>query len=76
MHTVCFWGLTRSIAKRRALVKSLTDAVASSYGVAKKDITVYVFDSAEDTLAHSGRLFSDGGRKTTPKNKPWLAHEY
>ncbi len=76
MHTVCFWGLTRSIAKRRALVKSLTEAVAESYGISKDVITVYVFDSPEDTIAHAGRLFSDGGRKTTPKNKPWLAHEY
>ena len=76
MPIVHFFGLGRSVKKRRALVEGLTEAVAEAYEIPKEIVTVYVFDAPEDTVAHAGRLYRDGGRKTTPKGKPWLAHEY
>ena len=44
---------------KRRLVKGITDAAVSAYGMPAKSVVVYIFDSEKGDCAHGGVLISD-----------------
>lgn len=50
----------RSDDQKRALVKSVTDAVVMAYGVEPKTVTIVIEDIARSNFAKAGVLASDG----------------
>jgi len=50
----------RTDDQKRALVKSVTDAVVTSYGVEPKTVTIVIEDIPRSNFAKAGVLASDG----------------
>lgn len=69
MPIVYLYGFKRPIAKKRQVVKRLTDAVVKSYDVPKEIVTVYIFDVPRENAAHFGVLVSDHDREQKKKKK-------
>ena len=75
MPQVFFYGFERSARARRQLASELTEIVCRVYGVPPETVSVNIFNVPKDRVAHGGRLASDGGLKTEPKDGR-LIHEY
>ena len=75
MPQVFFYGSERSARARRQLASELTEIVCRVYGVPPETVSVNIFNMPKDRVAHGGRLASDGGLKTEPKDER-LIHEY
>lgn len=50
----------RSVEQKRALVKSITDAVVASYDVEPKTVTIVIEDIPRTNFAKAGVLASEG----------------
>lgn len=57
--------LKRPVAAKRKLARAVTDAIASSLGVAPESIWIVINEMAEDQYATAGTLHGD--RKTKKK---------
>ena len=49
----------RSLDKKRALVKNVTDTISETLGIAKERISIVLHEVKEDELAHGGVLWCD-----------------
>jgi 4-oxalocrotonate tautomerase len=49
----------RTIDQKRSLVKDITDAVVRNFKVAPEAVMVQIMESAKDSKAKGGVLFSD-----------------
>lgn len=49
----------RSLEKKRALVKNVTDTMADTLGISKDRISIAIHEVKEDQLAHGGILWCD-----------------
>lgn len=49
----------RPLEKKRALAKSMTDAMADTLGISKDRISLVIHEVREDQLAHGGTLWCD-----------------
>lgn len=49
----------RSIEKKRALVKNVTDTMAETLGISPDRISIVLTEMKEDQLAHGGVLWCD-----------------
>ena len=67
MPIVYLYAFKRPVARKRKVVKGLTDAVAKAYGVPKEIVTVYLFDVPRENAAHFGVLASDFDRARKKK---------
>lgn len=56
---VLFAAAGRSVDQKRGLVKDLTEAVVKNFGVAAAAVTVQIVESALDSKAKGGVLFSE-----------------
>lgn len=54
----------RSLEKKRALVKNVTDTMSDTLGISKDRISIVLHEMKEDELAHGGVLWCD--RETKP----------
>jgi len=52
-------ALPRPSKQKRQIVKGITDAVVSAYGMPAESVVVYIFDSEKADCAHGGILISD-----------------
>ena len=69
MPIVYVYGFKRPIAKRRQLVREITDATCRAYDVPPEIVTVYLMDLARDSAAHAGELASDALRRIEKAEK-------
>ena len=53
----------RSLEKKRALVKNVTDTIAGTLGISKDRISIAIHELKEDELAHGGVLWCDRAEK-------------
>ena len=49
----------RSLEKKRALVKNVTDTIADTLGITPERISIVLHEMKEDQLAHGGVLWCD-----------------
>ncbi|MDP6602706.1 MAG: tautomerase family protein [Rhodospirillales bacterium] len=76
MPLVYVYGFKRPIAKRRQIVREITDATCRAYDVPPEIVTVYLMDLARDSAAHAGELASDAIRRLDKaKKKPKTARK-
>ena len=52
-------ALPRPAKQKRQLVKEITHAIVSAYGVPAGSVVVYIFDSEKTDCAHGGILIGD-----------------
>ncbi len=53
----------RSLDKKRALVRNVTDTISETLGIAKERISIVLHEVKEDELAHGGVLWCDREEK-------------
>ena len=76
MPLVYVYGFKRPIAKRRQLVREITEATCRAYDVPPEIVTVYLMELARDGAAHGGELASDALRRLEKaKSKPRTARK-
>jgi 4-oxalocrotonate tautomerase len=56
---IVFAAAGRTTDQKRGLVKDLTQAVVTHFGVAAENVTVQIVESALESKAKGGVLFSD-----------------
>ncbi len=69
MPLVYVYGYKRPIAKRRQLVREVTEATCRAYDVPPEIVTVYLMDVERDSAAHAGELASDAVRRLQKTGK-------
>ena len=72
MPIIYVYGFERPVAKRRQLVRDITEATCRAYEVPREIVTVYVMDVDRANAAHGGVIAADadaeaGGRRAAPK---------
>jgi len=50
------------VNKKRKLVEKLTDSVAEVYGVSKEAVSIEIWESEPENVAHGGQLMVDRKR--------------
>lgn len=63
MPIVYVYGFKRPIAKKRQIVKGITEATCKAYDVPPEIVTVYIFDVPKENAAHYGVLTADAEKK-------------
>ena len=59
MPTIHVFAFERPIEKKRQLVKDITEAVCKNYEIEPGIVTVCLFDTPTENVAHGGILVSD-----------------
>lgn len=59
MPIVYVYGFKRPIAKKRQIVKGITEATCKAYDVPPEIVTVYIFDVPRENAGHAGILASE-----------------
>ncbi|MGQ0664318.1 MAG: tautomerase family protein [Pseudomonadota bacterium] len=59
MPIVYVYAFERPLAKKREIVKGITEVTCKAYDVPPEIVTVYIFDVPRTNAAHAGILESD-----------------
>jgi 4-oxalocrotonate tautomerase len=54
-----FAAVGRTTDQKRGLVKDMTDAMVKNFGVPAESVTIQIVESAKDSKAKGGVLFSE-----------------